>query len=214
MKKLRWALAQYFEQRWWKNYLKSKDLNSYIQWKKGYWKQFIDGLPYPILLQASGNYLDAGCGPAGINMVLPGQVTAIDPLLTNYHSQFPFFKPSEYPNVTFKQATLEDYIPSQTFAIVFCLNVINHVQNIKKAMLTLKQCCAESGILVLSVDVHNYRWLCWLFRLVQADVMHPQQFDEEAYQKLLEDTGFKVLAKKVLKKELIFSYKVYVAQKQ
>lgn len=214
MKKLRWALAQYFEQRWWKNYLKSKDLNSYIHWKKGYWKQFIDGLPYPILLKASGNYLDAGCGPAGINMVLPGSVTAIDPLLDNYHAQFPFFKPSEYPNVTFKQATLEDYNPAHTFDGVFCLNAINHVQNIKKAMLTLNQCCAESGILVLSVDVHNYKWLGWLFRLAQADVMHPQQFDEEAYLDMLEEAGFSMLSKKTLKKELIFSYKVFVAQKQ
>lgn len=214
MKRLRWAIAQFFEQRWWKNYLKSKDLDLYLQWKKDYWNQFLDGLPYPILLQASGNYLDAGCGPAGINMVLPGMVTAIDPLLTNYQAQLPFYKPSDYPNVTFIQSTLEDYNPSQTFDVVFCLNVINHVQNIKKAMQTLNNCCSKDGILVLSVDVHNHKSLSRLFRLVQADVMHPQQFDEEAYQKILEDTGFKILAKKVLKKELIFSYKVFVAQKQ
>jgi hypothetical protein len=67
---------------------------------------------------------------------------------------------------------------------------------------------------VLSVDVHNYKWLSWLFRLVQADVMHPQQFDEEAYLEMLEEAGFSMLSKKTLKQELIFSYKVFVAQKQ
>ncbi len=212
--KLRWTLAQYFEKRWWKNYLKSKDLDSYLAWKKDYWNQFLNGLPHAINLQPSGSYLDAGCGPAGINMVLPGSVTAIDPLLDNYHAQFPFFKPSEYPNVIFKKTTIEGFTSSQAYDVVFCLNVINHVQKIKPAIQTLNTCCKNGGILVLSVDVHNYKWLSWLFRLVQADVMHPQQFDEEAYLEMLEEAGFSMLSKKTLKQELIFSYKVFVAQKQ
>ncbi len=37
----KWRLAQHLEIRWWKNYLKSKDKDTYYQWKRSYWNDFI-----------------------------------------------------------------------------------------------------------------------------------------------------------------------------
>ncbi len=141
MKTIRWNIAQYFEKRWWKNYLGGKDPVQYEQWKRNYWQGFLGEISDWVKPGQNQRFLDMGCGPAGIFMVLPGQVTALDPLLETYKTQLQYFEPESFKNVTFGSARVEDYICNDPFDIVFSLNVINHVADIKKAIRALYSCC-------------------------------------------------------------------------
>ena len=130
---LRWKIAQAAEIRWWQRYLKNKNTSDYATWKKAYWTKLLSEIGLSALLNpntAAQKILDAGCGPAGIFMVLTPQhqVTALDPLLNDYEKKLAHFKQIFYPDVTFVSKSLESFdAEKQNFDTVFCLNAINHV---------------------------------------------------------------------------------------
>ena len=76
----RWKVAQKAEIGWWKRYLKKKPVGDYIEWKRKYWTEFLSSVSDVIDVDQDHEILDAGCGPAGIFIILEGnKVTAIDP---------------------------------------------------------------------------------------------------------------------------------------
>lgn len=158
------------------------------------------------------NVLDAGCGPAGVNMILSQEVVAIDPLLTSYKS-FEHFKPSNHPQVDFIQCKLEEFESSKKFELVCCLNVINHVEDIKGALLNLFQNTANGGWLLLSIDAHNYKLLKHLFRLIPGDALHPHQCSLLDYKSMVEQVGYVLQGDHLVKHEFIFDYHLLIAKK-
>ena len=96
---IRWKIAQFFEKWWWKRYLKPKNKEEYLAWKRDYWINFLHRAD--IKVPVSATTLDAGCGPAGIFMVMPEKSTAIDPLLSSYEADLPHFRRTDYPQVHF-----------------------------------------------------------------------------------------------------------------
>ena len=213
MASFRWKTAQHFEKKWWSNYLSRKDPVEYQAWKRIYWLRFLDEISDWMCPQPDQTFLDMGCGPAGIFMVLPGKVEAVDPLLENYKTNLPCFRPGDFKNVTFTTARVEEYQSAAAVDTVFSLNVINHVENIGSALQTLNNCCKPNGHLVLSIDVHNHKFLRSLFSYLQFDILHPYQFTLVEYKKLLKDEGFIIIGEKCLKQKAIFSYVVLVAKK-
>jgi hypothetical protein len=137
----------------------------------------------------------------------------VDPLLESYKNQLPYFNPLNFENVFFQSARVEDYTGVEQYDIVFSLNVINHVTDIKKATGTLYNSCKTGGKLVLSADAHNFTFLKTVFRFLHIDILHPHQFTLNEYKSLLENTGFEILGNKCLKKGFIFDYIVFVAKK-
>ena len=100
---MRWHVAQWFEKMWWKRYLSKKQPEEYLDWKRSYWKRFLNDLN----VIPRDRILDAGCGPAGINIVLhDSEVWAIDPLLDEYKA-LPVFNETNNANVNFLKSTLE-----------------------------------------------------------------------------------------------------------
>ena len=88
----RWQFAQMLEIRWWKNYLKKKEVGNYLEWKKNYWNNFLLSIPVD-LLKPGQLVLDAGCGPAGIFIVLSQhQVIGVGPLTDQYRQHLPHFR--------------------------------------------------------------------------------------------------------------------------
>jgi len=105
---LRWRVAQFFEIRWWQRYLSGHDKTAYLAWKRRYWFDFLkkSGLEIP----PGASVLDAGCGPAGIFIILGSQtVDALDSLLDRYEKHLPHFCYSDYPNVRFFSQPLETF---------------------------------------------------------------------------------------------------------
>jgi 2-polyprenyl-6-hydroxyphenyl methylase/3-demethylubiquinone-9 3-methyltransferase len=209
---LRWRLAQFFEIRWWRRYLARRDKTRYLNWKRGYWRDFLQKSDLDI--PAHATVLDAGCGPAGIFTALENQtVYALDPLLEHYEKSLPHFRRSDYPQVRFSNKPLEDYFPDKTFEFVFCLNALNHVADLPHCVNRLAALTAPGGTLAVSIDAHNFYWLKRLFRLVPADILHPHQFDIEEYRAMLTGRGFRVMKEVLIRKETIFNYYLLVAEK-
>ncbi len=226
MKELKWKIAQWFELRWWKNYLRGKNKEEYLEWKSNYWKNILSGISNELKLNSSKTICDLGCGPAGIFIALPeNKVTAVDPLIDEYEKQTPFFKKSDYPNTAFVKGTIEEFGEktwqvSETcqvlpkYDVVFCLNAINHVHDMEKGFEKLKEVCAVNGTLVLSIDAHNFSFFKHLFRTVPGDILHPHQYDLAEYKSFLEKQGFIILKTELLKQEWLFGHWVLVAENE
>jgi SAM-dependent methyltransferase len=213
-KSLRWRVAQYFESHWWSRYLKKKDVKTYLAWKKEYWRDLLDKLSPSIAVSPDQYMLDAGCGPAGIFIYLPGDhITAFDPLLDTYEQNLPHFKRSMYPNITFYNAPLEEFQTEQKFDLVFCMNAINHVSQIDEAFVTLYNATKKGGKLVVSIDAHNHRFYKFISRLQQSDILHPHQYDLNEYKQMLTKLDCTILQTSLQKKEFLFNHYVLVAQK-
>lgn len=211
-KRIKWQLAQFLEIRWWQWYLRKKDKQAYLYAKATYWQRVLDqlGLDVP----AGARVLDAGCGPAGIFMVLPqAQVLAIDPLLAAYAEKLPHFAPEEYPWVQFITTSLEDFTARESFDLVFCLNAINHVDDLAKGIGILAQVTASGQSLLISIDAHRWWALKWLFRMLPGDALHPHQHSLSDYLAMLQAAGFCLSQKIRLKPGLVFDYWILQLEK-
>lgn len=210
---LKWKLAQAAEIRWWDKYLKTRDKEEYYQWKKSYWNDFISNLKLDLTVPGQ-TILDAGCGPAGIFTALQNQrVYAVDPLLDKYSAKLKQFDPSEYPNVTFVNSTLERFKTAENFDVAFCLNCINHVKSIPSSLANIFNLLKPGGELVLSTDAHNYGLLKFFFQIVPGDLLHPHQYGIEEYNRFVRNAGFQIRKTQMIKSDKIFSYWVIQAYK-
>ena len=204
---LRWKIAQFFEAWWWRRYLRGKPVNEYLDWKRAYWLDFLKKINLEV--SPNANVFDAGCGPAGIFLVLRNhEVTALDPLLGKYHGLFPYFSDGSLRNVRFVEQPLEQFVAPQQFDLVFCLNAINHVADLDVCFQKLREVTRPDGTLVLSVDAHNYLIFKRLFQWLPGDILHPHQFDLTDYIQQIRASGFQIQHEVRLKKEFFFSYHV------
>jgi 2-polyprenyl-6-hydroxyphenyl methylase/3-demethylubiquinone-9 3-methyltransferase len=208
---LRWKIAQFFEARWWRVYLYHKNPEDYISWKKAYWSKFAEHFDIPVA--ASERLLDAGCGPAGIFLHYPeNQITLLDPMLNQYRNS-PHFQTRFYSPENLVQSRIEEFIPERPFDRIFCLNALNHVDDLNLCLKRLNSCLDKNGLIHVSVDAHRFTFLKMLFQIIPGDVLHPHQFDIVDYKKLMENAGFIVLQTKLLKNEPIFNYYLITARK-
>ncbi|MBL7771691.1 MAG: class I SAM-dependent methyltransferase [Chitinophagaceae bacterium] len=207
LKKLRWKIAQFAERRWWKNYLKDKDPLDYKDWKRDYWKGIMASYRSVALVTDDMSVLDAGCGPSGIFMMFPKHnVTAFDPLLDKYAADLDIFNPKQYPKTKFVKAGLEDFKSEEKFHRVFCMNAINHVQDIEKSVDTLVNHTTSNGCIIITIDAHNYSFFKYLFRLLPGDILHPHQYDRMEYKEMFTKRGCKFLNASLLKKDFLFNH--------
>ena len=210
--KWRWNIAQWFELRWWKQYLKNKDTTAYLNWKQQYWKKVLQQLEPELLVRSHMSVADLGCGPSGIYMAVKEcKVTAIDPLLDAYEKNTAVFNKGMYPHVQFISTTLEAYRPEQPFDVVFCMNAINHVNNYEQALNTLQQCSKPGGNVAITIDAHNHRFFKYLFRLIPGDVLHPHQFDLNEYKQHLRQRHLRVIKCVELKQGFFFNHYLLLA---
>lgn len=201
----KWRLAQWLELRWWRRYLQQRDITTYLAAKRDYWQRILalaDLQP-----RAGSRALDAGCGPAGIFLILPQlRVEAVDPLLKQYARQLPHFRPADYPWVDFRTQPLEAGLPAAQYDELYCLNAINHVADWSAALDVLTQAARPGARLLLGIDVHRYRWLRWVFRRLPGDLLHPQQHDRTDYREALHHRGWRIEREVTAREGRIFDY--------
>ncbi len=209
---LRWKIAQAAEIRWWRRYLGSKDPVAYAAWKSAYWKNFLEKTG--VVIDGKDKILDAGCGPSGIFMIFQSNfVDAVDPLLEQYEQSLPGFKKANFPNTRFYTLPLEQFDSSESYNVVFCLNAINHVDDLDKSFDALVGSVKKGGTLVVSIDAHHSDFLKKIFQAVPGDILHPHQYGLEEYRQMLIQRGCRMERTILFKKEFIFSYYVLVAQR-
>jgi len=210
---LKWKIAQKLEYKWWQKYLRSKNVDEYLAYKSDYWNTVLKTLSPFLTVQGQQQIMDAGCGPAGIFMVLEdNHVTAVDPLLHKY-AELPHFNASNYPWVNFLNQPLETLEQKETFDIIFCMNAINHVNDIERCYDRLVAALKPGGVMVISVDCHRSNILKKIFQLLPGDMLHPVQLNLAEYNQKLTKRGIQVLHEVLYKRELIFDYFISVAVK-
>jgi 2-polyprenyl-6-hydroxyphenyl methylase/3-demethylubiquinone-9 3-methyltransferase len=208
---IRWKIAQAAELKWWQNYLKNKDTKSYLEWKKSYWIKFLQKCA--ICPPQNTDCLDAGCGPAGIFIILENNtVDACDPLIDKYEGLDVFDKTS-YANVNFFKSSIENFKFEKQYDNIFCLNAINHVADLKNSISKLSELLKESGTLLLSTDVHRHEFLKAIFRLLPGDILHPQQHSLKDYRKMIAEKNLEITAEILIKRTTIFDYYAFVIKK-
>ncbi len=212
MAKLRWKIAQAAEIRWWQSYLAKRSKPDYLSWKKDYWQKLLDKLKVPV--NPSDQILDAGCGPAGIFMIFSGlEVDAVDPLLDDYAVKLEHFQPHEYPWTAFHSVGLEHYDTAKKYDKVFCLNAINHVEDLDQSFDRLVELTKPGGMLIVSIDAHNHQWLKKIFRLLPGDILHPHQYDLSEYEEMLKQRGCEIESTLLIDEARIFNYYTLIAKK-
>ena len=210
MKGIRWRIAQFFEIWWWRFYLQQKDPAAYLAWKKSYWKQFLE--QSELAPRPGDSILDAGCGPAGIFTIFDHlQPVAIDPLLKNYEKKLPHFYRENWPGTQFHCIDIESFDPQSQFDIIFCLNAINHVQDLNRSLDNLTALLKPGGSLALSIDAHNFQLAKKVMRIIPGDILHPHQYDLQEYKKMLTARGLTVSKEVLIRKNLLFDYWLIVA---
>lgn len=210
----KWRLAQVFELIWWKRYLKRKTPLDYLQWKRMYWSDFLLKIELSVKELPKNEILDAGCGPAGIFIAFKkADLTAIDPLLNRYEDSIDHFSKEDYKNVRFINSGLEGFTSLKKFDYIFCINAINHVNNIESSLKNLQSFLKEDGTLVISVDAHRNPIVEKLFQFLPFDILHPYQFKLNRYCNMIIHAGFKIEKTVRIKRGLIFDYSVMICHK-
>jgi SAM-dependent methyltransferase len=211
---LKWRVAQGRELSWWQGYLKKKDKDGYLHWKKNYWYGILDPIKKDIILNVEDDVLDAGCGPAGVFIVLDRyKVDAVDPLIDQYEEKLTHFKKSYYPKVNFFSVPLEQYNTDKNYQCIFCMNAINHVADLTAAFDKLISVTKNKGYVIISIDAHNHNSFKKLFRLIPADVLHPHQYDLKEYEDMLTTRNCSIVVSKLLKHEFFFNHYLLVARR-
>lgn len=207
---MRWTIAQWFEKRWWKNYLSNQNPNEYIQWKKRYWNLFIQKIG--IEVKPDQVIYDYGCGPAGINIVFPHHPSyAVDPLLAEYQRNYPDLFPPR--NIHYINTQIEQFQPSVLGDWIFCINCINHVHDLDKALQIIAQSGREGATYIISTDLHATVFFRYLLKFLPFDILHPIQLNYGEYVEAFEKSGLTVDRAIKLKRRWMFEYWVFVLQK-
>jgi 2-polyprenyl-3-methyl-5-hydroxy-6-metoxy-1,4-benzoquinol methylase len=210
----KWKLAQKVELLWWNAYLEKKSVREYKEWKQNYWRNLFLKLEF-FDLEKNADILDCGCGPAGVFIALAEnfKIDAIDPLLLSYERNLLHFNRSDYPNANFYSESLEDFQHSKLYDVIFCMNAINHVNDIKKCYDKLNAMLKPNGHLVISIDAHNYTFYKFVFKKIPSDILHPHQYSLIDYKELLEKRDFKIVKTELIKSGYFFNHYLQVAKK-
>jgi len=213
---LKWKVAQWAELRWWKNYLQGKNKKEYYEWKSNYWNDLLTRIKPHFQVPENKLLVDAGCGPAGIFIVLnetKNKTVAFDPLLDNYQDKLAFFEIEEYSNTRFENCGIENFELKEKADVIFCMNAINHVSDIHLSYRNLIQQLKPGGTIVVTIDAHNHSFFKHTFRKLPGDILHPHQYDLKEYEDFLTGNGCQIVHEERIKKEFFFDHYLTVAKK-
>jgi len=71
----------------------------------------------------------------------------------------------------------------------------------------------KDGLLIITIDAHNFSLFKYIFRLLPGDILHPHQYDISEYEKFLTDRSCEIIRRVKLKKEFFFDHYLLVARK-
>ncbi len=171
----RWELAINEEECMWK---RACHVVSNIEGQRRiieYWSNVLDMMPFKI--KPDNRILDIGCGPAGILQAIKhGIKRGIDPLMEEYQSNFSL--PSDCQWISSK---IEDYQDDEKFDIIFVWNSLDHVDDLHKAVQSIKRLLSKDGYLVISVWCHTTRIFEYYFKAFNRyiDKFHPHQLSKK-----------------------------------
>lgn len=157
-----------------------EDIQEWLHVRRETWTHLLNYLACESLLKKSRRILDVGGKATTIFLALPdGQRYAIDPAYKHLFSQHPFLKElEEYRDVNFIALPIEE-ANLEPFDLIFCINMLDHVEHVGAVASKIEQLLAPGGRLVLVVDCYADRVVRDLVRWFDVDLPHPHHFIAE-----------------------------------
>ncbi|MCI5225315.1 MAG: class I SAM-dependent methyltransferase [Candidatus Electrothrix sp. AX2] len=119
--------------------------------------------------------LDAGSGPGVFSFELArrfpdSQILGVDLLRDPINACQHIAQKTNIKNAKFRQTSLEDLTEKNTFDLVVCVDIMEHIEADQSALNNLYQVMAPGGILVLHVPAMYRRYPVWK-KMVNFDVV-------------------------------------------
>ncbi len=193
-KSKRWDIAQDSEKKCWEDNEKKLRSKEYQRSKINYWNRVLNKTKKYIDLDESASFLDSGCGPSGLVLKYPkkSNLVCLDPLMKDYLNSYSYLKDYDAKYISGK---IEEFSSKEKFEYIFNFNCIDHVDSIPLTLRKIYSLLNKEGVLVLSVNCHNYKLIQKLllkFSFI-LDRPHPHQYSLKQYINFLEKEVFKVI---------------------
>lgn len=173
--KKRWRTAHEQEKR---GIERAEDIKARIGERRRTWAKLLELLKDDVTFDNSKRILDVGCGATTIFLALrQGTKYAIDPTLEYLFQLHPFVREvEEYKDVNFISSSIEEVNLDKQFDMIFMINMLDHVADLKPVIDKVDELLAPSGILILPVDCYADRVVRSIQRVFDADLPHPHHF--------------------------------------
>ena len=177
--KARWLVAQEQEKR--AIELSTTDMVEHLRAHQRIAVRFLDSLKHEIALTGDKRVLEIGGGPTCIFLALrEGIRYAVDPTYQQLFDLYPVLREiDEYKDVTFLSSSIEEAPLRGSFDLIFMLNVLDHVGNLKPVADKIGQLLAPSGKLVVVVDCYADPVVKGILTFFDIDLPHPHHFVTE-----------------------------------
>jgi SAM-dependent methyltransferase len=132
--------------------------------------------------------LEVGCGIGNLTYYLQhfGALSSID-ISDRYLAHMKI----DYPDICFYKFDISDeavqILRKEQFDTVVCVNVLEHVQNDKKALQNIYEILKPDGRLLLYVPA-----LPWLYGTVDADLAHYRRYNKKRLEEIVTHAGFRI----------------------
>lgn len=174
----RWLVAQEQEEAAIES---AEDVREWLRVRRQTWANLVEQLKGEISLDGSKEILDIGSGPTSIFLALrEGKKYAVDPIYRHLFELHPFMREvEEYKDVNFIARPIEEVALDRKFSLIFMINVLDHVGELKSIIGKIDELLAPAGTLVLIVDCYADRMVRNMVRFFDVDLPHPHHFVAE-----------------------------------
>lgn len=172
-----------------------------FQW---YWHTKRFKIIEKIINDYRGKTLDIGCHSGNITKLM-ADITGSETHGLDISTQAIKYAQEKYPGLYFQVAQVQKDLPyaSNTFDLVTCFDVLEHIPDVKKLIQEIKRILKGKGYLIIGLPVENILWkIVWFFwtrskgRVWQETHIH--KFTDQHLTDLLEKNNFaKIQEKKI-----------------
>ena len=172
--KARWSAAQEQEKR---GVESAEEIREWIRVRRQTWANLLESLKGELTIN-SLKTLDIGGGPTSIFLAFRKEERyMVDPNLDRLFRLHPFVREiEEYRDVNFISSSIEEAALDKQFDLIFMINVLDHVGELKPVLDKIDELLAPSGILVIVVDCYADSLVRGIVSFFDPDPPHPHQF--------------------------------------
>lgn len=185
----RWLAAQKEERKGLEN---AADIKEWLRVRRHTWASLMKGLNGLIEPDKPKKVLDIGNGPTSIFLTIrEGERYAVDPNLDCLFESHPFIKDvPEYQGVHFISETIEAATLPPQFDLIFMINVLDHVSDLKPVIKRVEELLAPNGTLIVVIDCYADKAVRNIIKFFDVDIPHPHHFITQDIEKLF--ANFKI----------------------
>jgi len=132
-----------------------REFQNHQEQVREYWirYRFLEEINSICAFEESTKVLDVGCGISSVLHFIPGERYGIDPLAEEYHKLY------QYPAELHIQKADAENLPfaDEFFDVVFCSNVLDHIDNPAKTIEEIVRVLRPKGYFILTVEIFNQK---------------------------------------------------------